>query len=171
MPVSDGNDKNPSRLNAINHAERVPAQQVVACAVIVLRPRIRILLDRGDGYVNFVGKPSGGGTAPLGVPTGCGFRFLDCLVEVFKLAEHVQRPRGSDDELPTTGRSLLGQHRHAQDAHGFLPTKPLQHRGRPLYRGFESIRPPEPPVPPARAEVPHPATVENPYKEITTGLR
>lgn len=57
MTMGHRNDENSGRFDAIDQAERVPTQPIVAGAVIVHRPRFRILLDRRDGGVYFVREP------------------------------------------------------------------------------------------------------------------
>jgi hypothetical protein len=71
MSMGYGDDENLRRLDA----ERIPTQQIVASAVIVRGPRLRISLDRRNRRIDFVGEPDGRGAAPFRIPprSGCGF--------------------------------------------------------------------------------------------------
>ena len=54
MGVCDSDDQDATHHDSILDAEQVSAQQVMARAMIVCRPRVGILLDRGHGRFDFI---------------------------------------------------------------------------------------------------------------------
>ena len=70
MSVRDCDDQDPSSLDAINDAERIPAQQVAARSLFEGRPGRREPLNGRNCRVDLVREPYGRRLASFGIPTG-----------------------------------------------------------------------------------------------------